>query len=290
MTRSRTPRKPPPLGVKGSLWVDVDGQALGGQGRMALLRAVAEQGSITQAARALGISYKAAWDAIDAMNRLAAQPLVERAAGGRGGGSTRLTAHGLRLMQRYEQVEAVHQRFVRLLADQGMDLERELSLLQVLNVKTSARNQWVGTVSAIRAGAVNDEVEVLLTDGPDGQARSNGPHAPGSTPLTAVVTRESTQALGLQPGRHVIAFVKASAVLLATGLGQVRVSARNRLEGTVSQVRPGAVNAEVTVQANNGLPVVAVMTQAAVDSLGLRPGIPVTVLVQASDVILASVS
>jgi molybdate transport system regulatory protein len=287
MSRSRAPRKPPPLQVKGSLWVDVDGQALGGHGRMALLRAVAEQGSITQAARALGISYKAAWDAIDAMNRLAARPLVERAAGGRGGGSTRLTAHGLRLVQRYEQVEAVHQRFVRLLADQGMDLEREFSLLQVLNVKTSARNQWVGTVGAIRAGAVNDEVEVLLADGPHAP---DGRHAPGSTPLTAVITRESTQALGLQPGQPVIAFVKASAVLLATGLGPVRVSARNRLEGTVSQVRPGAVNAEVTVQAANGLPVVAVVTQAAVDSLGLRPGIPVTVLVQASDVLLASVS
>lgn len=284
MSRSRTPRKPPPLRVRGSLWVDVEGQALGGHGRMALLRAVAEQGSITQAARALGISYKAAWDAIDAMNQLAAQPLVERAAGGRGGGSTRLTAHGLRLVQRYEQVEAVHQRFVRLLADQGMDLERELSLLQVLNVKTSARNQWVGTVDAIRAGAVNDEVEVRLVGAADGR------DGPGSTPLTAVITRESTQALGLQPGQPVIAFVKASAVLLATRLGKVRISARNQLEGSVSHVRPGVVNAEVTVQAANGLPVVAIVTQAAVDALGLGPGSPVTVLVQASDVILASVS
>lgn len=272
--RSST-RRPRPLQVEGSLWVAVGGEPLGGHGRMALLRAVAEHGSITHAARALGISYKGAWDAIDAMNTRAGQPLVERVTGGRGGGSTRLTERGERLVARYAQVDAVHQRFVALLAAHSMDLDQDFSLLKVLNVKTSARNQWLGMVAAVHAGAVNDEVEVEL---------------PGPLRLTAVITRDSTEALGLQPQQPVIVLVKSSAVLLATGLAGARLSAGNRFEGTVRSVRPGAVNAEVTVEAAHGLAVVAIVTQAAVEELDLAPGVPVTALVKASDVVLAVVS
>lgn len=275
-TRSatRSPRRAPqaPLQVKGSLWVSAGEQPLGGHGRMALLRAVAEQGSITQAARAFGMSYKAAWDAIALMNERAGAPLVERTAGGRGGGGTRLTDHGQRLLERYEQLDAVHQRFVGLLTERGMDLTREFSLLEVLHMKTTARNQWLGTVRALRAGAVNDEVEVAL----DGGGR-----------LVAIVTRESTDALALRVQQPVIAMVQASSVVLAADLGEARVSARNRLDGVVRAVHPGAVNAEVTVQTAEGLQVVAIVTQASVQALGLAPGDAVTALVKASDVILA---
>jgi molybdate transport system regulatory protein len=242
---------------------------------MALLEAVAERGSITHAARAFGMSYKAAWDAIDLMNTLSATPLVERVTGGKGGGGTRLTAHGHRLIERYRQLDEVHQRFVRLLTEQGMDLSQDFSLLKVLNVKTSARNQWVGVVSAIRAGAVNDEVEVML---------------PGGVPLVATITRESTEHLQLRLQQTVIAMVKAPAVLLATGLEGARVSARNVLQGHVQAVQPGAVNAEVTVGTPTGLEVVAVVTQGSVQALQLAPGLPVTALVKASDVILATVN
>ena len=268
-------RPPPPLELGGSLWITAGGQSLGGHGRVGLLRAVAEHGSITQAARAFGMSYKAAWDAIDAMNTLAGRPLVARVTGGRGGGSTRLTEHGQRLVARYEQLDALHQRFVQHLARQAMDLDRELSLLEVLNVKTSARNQWLGTVRGIRTGAVNDEVEVTL---------------PGGESLRAVITHESTQALALRPDAPVIVLVKAPAVLLATGLEGARLSAGNRLEGYVQGVQPGAVNAEVTIATASGLQVVAIVTQHALDELGLQVGAPVTALVKASDVVLAVVT
>ena len=79
-------------------------------------------------------------------------------------------------------------------------------------MKTSARNQLAGTVTAICPGAVNDEVEIML---------------PGGTVIVAVVTHRSVQSLGLRAGASAVALVKASHVLLATGLGQARVSARN---------------------------------------------------------------
>jgi molybdate transport system regulatory protein len=269
---ARRTRKPAALALQGSLWITAGERSLGGHGRMALLRTVNAQGSITQAAKTYGMSYKAAWDAVDAMNTLAGEPLVERVTGGRGGGSTRLTPHGLKLLERYEQVDAVHQRFLRLLDAAGMNLDQEFSLLKVLQMKTSARNQWSGSVSALRAGAVNDEVEVLL---------------PGGSRLTALVTRDSTEALSLRPRKTVIALVKSQAVLLATGLGEARLSTSNRFEGLVKAVTPGALHAEVTVEVPGGMEVVATVAQPAVGDLGLAPGEPVVALFKASDVVLA---
>ena len=268
-------RKNQRLALKGLLWMAIGDHSLGGPGRMGLLRAVAEHGSITQAAKAFGMSYKGAWDAIDAMNALSGTPLVERSTGGRGGGFTRLTDHGRRLVARFEAVQAVHERFLTLLDGGSMDLDQEFSLLKVLNMKTSARNQWVGTVSGVRAGAVNDEVELTLA---------------GGTRLAAIVTRESTQALGLRLQQTVMALVKASAVLVAVGMQDAKVSARNQLHGTVRSVTPGAVNAEVAIETPDGVAIVAVITQAAVRELGLAPGVPATAMVKASDVILAVIA
>ena len=274
MPASSRPRSAPRrVELQGALWLTVGGQDLGGPQRVGLLRAIAEHGTLTAAAQALGISYKGAWDALNAMNQQSGQPLVERVTGGRGGGSTRLTPHAQRLVERYAQIEAVHQRFMRQLSESAMNLDEPFSLLKVLNMKTSARNQWLGVVSAIRAGAVNDEVELQL---------------PGGAKLVAIITRDSTEALGLRLKQNVIALVKAPAVLLASGLGAGQLSARNRYEGRVQQVSPGAVNAEVTVHTDDGLAVVAIVNQASVAALGLAPGTAVSVLFQASDVILAT--
>ncbi|HRJ61773.1 MAG TPA: LysR family transcriptional regulator, partial [Azospirillaceae bacterium] len=57
-----------------------------GETRVRLLEAVGREGSISAAARAVGLSYKAAWDAVDAMNNLFGRPLVGAQTGGRKGG------------------------------------------------------------------------------------------------------------------------------------------------------------------------------------------------------------
>ncbi|MCG3188745.1 MAG: Molybdenum-pterin-binding protein MopA [Burkholderiaceae bacterium] len=272
MASGRRRKRNQRLQVQGSLWFTVGGESLGGRDRIDLLRALAEHGSITRAARAHGISYKAAWDAIDAMNTLAGEPLVERSAGGRGGGSSRLSARGLRLIERFEQIDAAHQRFLNLLDEQAIDLERPFSLLRVLNMKTSARNQFVGTVSALRAGAVNDEVEITL---------------PGGQRIVAVVTQASTQALGLRTKMTVIALVKSSSIVVATDLDGAKVSARNQLAGTIGAVTPGAVNSEVVIDLDGGDRIAAIVTEGSARALGLKPGVRATALFKATSVILA---
>jgi molybdate transport system regulatory protein len=115
-------------------------------------------------------------------------------------------------VERFEQIDAVHQRFLEMLDQDAFDLSRDFSLLRIVTVKTSARNQYVGNVTSVRAGAVNDEVEITVPNGPR---------------IVAVITRESTQSLGLRTNMKAIALVKASSVLIATDLEGVKVSAQS---------------------------------------------------------------
>jgi molybdate transport system regulatory protein len=260
------------LTVGGAIWLTIGGESFGGKARIELLRAIVEKGSITHAAKVVGISYKTAWDAIDAMNTLAGEPLVARNAGGKGGGSTHLTPRGLRLVERFGQIDAVHERFLKLLDEESIDLDRDFSLVRTLNLRTSARNQFVGTITGMRTGAVNDEVELTL---------------PGGSRLVAIVTRDSTQTLGLRTGITAFALLKSSSVIVATGIEGAKISARNQLHGRISSVTPGAVNAEVVVELDGGGRIGATVTQAYLDELGLQPGARATALFKASSLILA---
>ncbi|HVL74561.1 MAG TPA: molybdenum-dependent transcriptional regulator, partial [Noviherbaspirillum sp.] len=166
--------------LDGRLWIAENGDPLAGHGRIELLARIGSLGSISGAAKNLGISYKAAWDAVDAMNNLAGEALVERSTGGRGGGGTRLTARGERLVAAFRQIEDEHRRFLDALGAHIDDFAGTYQVLRRLNMKTSARNQLHGRVAAIRPGAVNDEIEIALR---------------GGDRLFATITRESTRHL-----------------------------------------------------------------------------------------------
>lgn len=76
-----------------------------GPGKIALMHAIAETGSISAAARRLGMSYRRAWLLVDTMNRCFRAPVVEAAPGGRGGGGARVTALGREVLCRYDAME-----------------------------------------------------------------------------------------------------------------------------------------------------------------------------------------
>jgi molybdate transport system regulatory protein len=82
------------LELGGDLEISRRGRKFLGGSRIDLLEAIGRRGSISQGAKDVDLSYKAAWDAVDAMNNLAEQPLLIRAIGGQHGGGSYLTAHG----------------------------------------------------------------------------------------------------------------------------------------------------------------------------------------------------
>jgi molybdate transport system regulatory protein len=256
------------IALEGSVWMTVKGEHLGGASRVALLAKIAECGSITQAAKAIKMSYKAAWDAIDSMNNLAGVALVERVTGGKGGGGTRLTARGAQLVANFALIESAHARFVRQLGEQADDI----SLLRRISMKTSARNQFSGTVTGVKRGSVNDEITLDVA---------------GGQPLVAIVSQESTDDLGLVPGIEVFALIDASSIILLTGQNEARFSARNQIDGRISRIKMGAVNTEVVLALAGGGTLAATITNESATSMQLAEGSAATALFKASAVMLA---
>lgn len=92
--------------VMGSFWIVCDGHAYLGRGRVTLLEEIDTTGSISQAAKRMGMSYKKAWRLVEAMNAMAGKPLVVRTSGGTGGGGTVLTPNGRRSIQAFRKIDA----------------------------------------------------------------------------------------------------------------------------------------------------------------------------------------
>src|SRR5262245_48518883 len=86
--------------------IDQAGHLLLGKGRRELLENIDRHHSISAAARAMGMSYRRAWELVQAMNAAAGRPLVEAATGGRGGGGARLTPHGRWILAVYQELNA----------------------------------------------------------------------------------------------------------------------------------------------------------------------------------------
>ncbi len=138
-------------------------------------------------------------------------------------------------------------------------------------MKVSARNVFKGIISHLQPGAVNAEVSLKLS---------------GGNELVAVVTMESVKSLGLAVGKEAVALVKAPWVMLMTESSDIRLSARNCLEGKVTSVTDGAVNAEVVIKLDGGSEVYSIVTREAVAELGLAPGVSATAVIKASHIIL----
>jgi molybdate transport system regulatory protein len=158
--------------------------------RIALLQHIAEQGSITRAAKSAGLSYKAAWDAIDELNNLAQKPLVERSVGGRGGGGAKLSEEGVRVLRLYQRLQALQTQLL-----ESPEETSDLALLSRLMLRTSARNQLHGQVASITSFGRNDMIGLALA---------------GGLTIDAQITHDSTLRLELEAGTDVFALIKAS--------------------------------------------------------------------------------
>lgn len=256
--------------VKGDLALGPDGQGPLEDRRIRLLEQIGATGSISQAAKAMGMSYRAAWNAVDALRNLAGEALLVTQSGGSAGGGTRLTAAGERLVRTHRVVHEHQRRFLIGLQAQ-LEQTDTYQLIRRLAVKTSARNQFFGTVTGIRVGAVNAEVTITLND---------------HDRLVAMITMESLSELQLAPGSEVWALVKAPSVLLTTLDPGIRLSARNRLCGTVARITRGSVNADVVIDLPGGTAVSAIITNDSLDNLGLAVGGPACAVFKAGSVIL----
>lgn len=144
-------------------------------------------------------------------------------------------------------------------------------VLRRISLRTSARNQFLCTVTRLSEGVVDDEVFLAMEGGAE---------------LVAVITREAVEMLELAIGSEVIALVKSSSVLIQTD-ESLRTSARNQLRGRVKRIQPGPVNTQLTLDIGGGKCVSAVVTAQAARALDLKEGQRAAAIFKASSVILS---
>lgn len=238
--------------------------------RIELLRAIKNHGSISKAAKAVPMSYKAAWDAVDTMNNLSHTPIVSRETGGKGGGGTTLTAYGENLLKTYTVLKEEQKHFLERLklvtdVDKGT-----LKTIGRLSMQISARNQLSGTITKIDKGVVNAQLHVQLKSG---------------NSLVSIITNNAVESLGLKKGDNITAIFKATSVLLAT-TDEMQISVQNKFEGTIENIHIGEINAEVVLSIGELDKIVAVVTKESVDSLNMGSGNKVCALIQATDVMI----
>ncbi|SDA78911.1 molybdate transport system regulatory protein [Pseudomonas sp. NFACC15-1] len=236
--------------------------------RIALLQHIAEQGSITRAAKSAGLSYKAAWDAIDELNNLADHPLVERSVGGKGGGGARLSGEGQRVLRLYQRLQALQAQLLEASEDAG-----DLGLLSRLMLRTSARNQLHGKVLGIEAQGHNDRVRLELARG---------------LVIEAQITHDSTLRLELGAGTDVVALIKAGWLELHP-VEQAEKPGINTLRGMIEQVDAAEDGpSEVRIGLPNGQTLCALAEPLQLQGQNLVAGSPVQVTFSATNVLLGT--
>jgi len=232
--------------IRGRLQLEKNGSPFLAPARVDLLEAIGEHGSITAAARAVGLSYKGAWDAVDAMNNQARSPLVSRSVGGSRGGGTLLTEYGKRVIALVRRIERDYADVLHLLDEPDSDLAEYSRLQRQLSFRTSARNQWIGRVSQVILGMVRAEVTVAL----------------GAQQVRASVSASSVQRLGIAPGVELCALVKATSVKLGMADAAPASPEHNCLLASVAEVRGGLDQLEISALLEGDRSITAVVPSA----------------------------
>ena len=253
--------------------------------RIDILRLIGQSGSISQAAREAGVSYKGAWQAIDTLTNLAGVALVARAVGGAGGGGASLSEAGVQLLAAAGQLEQARNQVLARLQQGAGAGAGALPALHQLSVRTSMRNLLPCQVQSLQL--TGQIVQVTLVFSQSASAGAPSTAAPGIL-LVSRITLESAELLALQPGLAVLALCKATAVTvsragpkLATAPG--KRAAVNLLPGRATRVSRGETGDEVSLSLDGGLQLVGFALAAS----GIRVGTRVQASVDEAAVVVA---
>lgn len=262
---------PKPLTLHAELTLFAGETLLANAKRIELLRQIDATENLTKAAKIAGFSYKSAWDAIDLMARLSGGTLLERVTGGKGGGRTYLTVRGKQMLKNFVLIQDEHARFIARLNTLANGLAADYALLSETPMKTSARNQYPGMITAILQGPVNDLITIRIDE---------------TVELSASITHRSCKELQLDIGAKVFALIKASTLDISLQSEGKRGPEKNTLAGTIRQISLGEEKTEIIILLGSGLDLVATIPNSQVKALGLQSGLKVQALVDASNVLI----
>lgn len=258
--------------LKGEIWLSDGNSKHLALEQFGLLAAIQESGSISAAAKAVGISYKTAWARIERLNNLSQLPLVARSTGGSKGGGTSLTSYGVEMLAGFSLLKEQHEDFLKSIGNQLKSIDDISGFVKHTKLQANARNQFVGTVSTVECGEVNAELLINLSV---------------TLSLVAQVNQKSQDEMQFIAGSSVLALIKASSITLAAGTTEgLKISARNQFPGIVARIDKGLLNSDISMDLGDSKTLSAIITNQSVSALGLKEGSSVTAFFKASSVIL----
>lgn len=204
--------------------------------RIEVLRAIGRLGSISEAARANSISYKAAWQAVETLSNLAATALLQKSTGGSGGGGAKLTPAGLQVLEAADRLAQARAAALAQLSGPANQQQINMPSIAGVALRTSMRNQLPCTVADIEKNQGPPRIWLALADGQR---------------LSARITRESLELLDLKIGMPVLALCKATAVTIAPTI--VAIGEINILKGTLAKRLGSKQDGQVSMAIGQGL-------------------------------------
>jgi molybdate transport system regulatory protein len=237
--------------------------------RIELLHAIEEHGSISKAAKAVPMSYKSAWEAVDAMNSLSPEPIVFRETGGKDGGGTTITPYGTQLLENYALLKEEHTRFLARLSELTDIESGAFKTIGRLAMQISARNQIQAEVVSVMCGDVNAKIHLKLKSGQK---------------LISTITKDAVENLHIEEKQTVIAIFKSTSVILSDLMEEN--TNENLVKGIVSKIEKDTENVKVLVSIGNHDTIVSVMPVEVLEKMELSQGSSVTAMIKANDIMI----
>jgi len=229
--------------IDGRFWLSRDGESFLGNGRVRLLEEIEKTGSINAAAKAMKMSYKAAWERIKQMNALAKEPIITKTTGGKGGGGSTLTPYAHELIATFKRFEELHRQFIDRFSEAGDDPDRLARILSRTFLTTSARNQLSSKVKSIQKGDISSSIELELNS---------------KEILVANITMKSVANMGLVEGCSAYAIIKSSDLHICNKI-PANDKSLNIFSGKVVEIESLGEKSEVTFVLDGGEILVGVM-------------------------------
>ena len=256
--------------IQSNLTLEVLNQPFLLEKRIDLLFAIQKEGSISKAAKAVPMSYKSAWEAVDSMNNLSPTPIVQKETGGKGGGGTTLTTYGQNLLKTYQILKKEQQKFLDNLTNMTDMDTGTLKTIKRFAMQISARNQIRGVVKKVVLGEVNANIIIVPKSGHE---------------LFSNISKNSVISMGIEEGAEVVAIFKSSNVLLTTN-NNIAISGRNKIQGIIKDIHQDEVNCEIIIDIGDKQTIASVVTVEAIKELELKIGTKVTAVIKSNDIMI----
>ena len=239
--------------IDGRFWLLKGKEDFLGHGRIELLQKIKEYGSISKAARAMKMSYRAAWDVIEAISSLADAPVVNRISGGVGGGGTELTELGDQIIALYTTIDQEHKRFIKRTNEQIENSRKLKSFIKRCTLITSQRNQFECRIAGWKRKDAVVQVNLILC---------------GDIKISAALSAGNYNQPGLRKNKEIRAVIMESAIRIS--LTNKNTRDENVLSGKVIRINRGRLSVEITVAISEDDNIVIALADTGIQKLGLE--------------------